>query len=168
MQEKTPRFRMRIGRTSEWDRTLPSGRGLERAAESFDFGATSAFGRVIGEANTKWNAQPAGIVAWREDQLHPGVRRRNGVRSRTAGSDFNLFSDDKRVINLDAEIADRTFHSRGRFWIWSFVRIDQAYLASSGGLAPTSFPLFQAMRFGGSRFEFSFCMVILLGCGGRP
>ena len=84
------------------------------------------------------------------------------------GSDFNLFSDDKRVINLDAEIADRTFHSRVRIWIWSFVRIDQACLASSGGLAPTSFPLFQAMRFGGNRIEFLFCTVILLGCGGRP
>jgi hypothetical protein len=29
--------------------------------------------------------------------------------------------------------------------------------------APVSFPLFQGMRFGGSRIEFSFCMVILLG-----
>ena len=50
---------MRISRTSEWDRMLPSGRGLERVAESFGFGAISAFGRVIGEANTKWNERPA-------------------------------------------------------------------------------------------------------------
>ena len=34
MQEKTPRFRMRISRTSEWDRMVPSGRGLEHAAGS--------------------------------------------------------------------------------------------------------------------------------------
>ena len=31
----------------------------------------------------------------------------------------------------------------------------------SGGFAPVSFPLLQGMRLGGSRIEFSFCMVIL-------
>jgi hypothetical protein len=46
-------------------------------------------------------------------------------------------------------------------------RIDQTCLASSGGFAPISFPLFQGVRFGGSRIRFSFCMAILLGCRGR-
>jgi hypothetical protein len=45
----------------------------------------------------------------------------------------------------------------------SFVRIDQTCLASSGGLAPISFPLFQGVRFGVGRIEPSSSMVILLG-----
>ena len=36
-------------------------------------------------------------------------------------------------------------------------------LAGSGGFAPISFPLFQGVRFGGSRIEISFSIVVLLG-----
>src|SRR5262249_18313057 len=45
----------------------------------------------------------------------------------------------------------------------SLVRIDQTCLAKSGGFAPISFPLFQAVRF--REIEFSFFMAILIGWG---
>jgi hypothetical protein len=47
--------------------------------------------------------------------------------------------------------------------IWSFVRIDQTYFGRSGGLAPTSLPLFQGPRLSERATEASLsCMVILL------
>jgi hypothetical protein len=40
--------------------------------------------------------------------------------------------------------------------------MDQTCLASSGGFAPISFPLFHGVCFGGGRIELSSSMVILL------
>jgi hypothetical protein len=53
--------------------------------------------------------------------------------------------------------------SRLRSAIWSFVRIDQTCFGCSGGLAPTSLPLFQGPRLSEVATEASSsCMAILL------
>src|ERR1700690_4336240 len=53
--------------------------------------------------------------------------------------------------------------SRLRSAIWSLVRIVQTCFGRSGGLAPTSLPLFQGARLGAGATDVSMsCMVILL------
>jgi hypothetical protein len=75
-----------------------------------------------------------------------GVRVRRNV--------YHLEGDDIATAQL---AIDNIAKSRLRSAIWSFLRIDQTCFGRSGGLAPTSLPLFQ-----GPTEASLFCMVILL------
>ena len=90
------------------------------------------------------------------------ARSRSGQRPRPS-------SPRHRSLATCRRWPDRTSPGRGfAFRSEAWTEMDRTCLASSGGFAPMRFPSFQGARYGRAAIELSFCMVILLGYGGRP